>query len=335
LITSQNLTKSFRVYQKEPGFIGSLKSLFKREYETRDAVSNFSIEIEPGEMLGLLGPNGAGKTTLMKMFTGIIVPSSGLLQIMGETPSARSLAFRKKIALVMGQKSQLWWDIPAMDSFLLLQKYYEIEPSKFRNRLNELCDHLGVQQQLQTQVRKLSLGERMKMELIASLLHEPDLIFLDEPTIGLDLVAQRNIRAFLADYQKEHKTTVILTSHYMADVAALCSRIVLILGGEKKFDGPIEQFETILGREKFVSLSFADSVDSNDPIWTKLDPEWNQGHTKVDLRIPEEKLREIASEILLKFPVTDIATEKLPIERVMHSLLDQPELIQKSNGNMA
>lgn len=329
MIDCQLLSKRFKQYQKQPGLSGSIQAFFKRRYQWTHAVESFDLQVAKGEMIGLLGPNGAGKTTLMKMFTGIIAPSSGKLEIMGYEPFARSMEFRKKIALVMGQKSQLWWDIPAMDSFLLLQKYYEIPKVKFNERLDELVELLDVGRLLHVHVRKLSLGERMKMELMASLLHEPEVIFLDEPTIGLDLIAQHKIREFVASYQRRHNTTVILTSHYMADVAALCSRIVLILDGGKHFDGPISEFETILGREKFMTISFAEAVDSSDSAWQGLDARWNLNRTKVDIRIAEEALRPITINILERFPVIDLSTEKLPVERVMNTLLKNPELLKE------
>ena len=328
MIICQGLGKDFKHYQKTAGFVGSLKSFFHRTYERRAAVHNFDLEIEHGEMVGLLGPNGAGKTTLMKMFSGIIVPSHGKLQVLGHVPFEREQAFRKKIALVMGQKSQLWWDIPAMDSFLLLQKYYEIDTRDFKKRLGELSALLGVERQLQVHVRKLSLGERMKMELMACLLHRPDILFLDEPTIGLDIVAQRNIRDFIAQYQAQYKTTVILTSHYMADVEALCQRIVLVLGGTKSFDGPIREFSNILGREKFVSVTFSESIAHPTSFWTAFDPQWNESRTRVDLRVPEADLRSSAVEILQTFPVAEFSMEKLPIERVMNALLANPQLLK-------
>jgi len=228
MIQIQALKKEFRTYRKPPGVWGSLSSLFFRKYEFNKAVDDFDLQVEPGEIVGLLGPNGAGKTTLMKMFSGIIVPSSGQVRVLGFEPWKRDRTFRQKIALVMGQKAQLDWDIPAMDSLLLLQRYYEISEGDFSKRLGNLSEILGVSQLLHIHVRKLSLGERMKMELMASLLHRPEIIFLDEPTIGLDLIAQKSIRKFLLEYHQLHKTTIILTSHYMADVEALCPRIVLI-----------------------------------------------------------------------------------------------------------
>ncbi len=327
MIACEGLGKDFRQYKKAAGFRGSVAAFFKRDYQTRAALDQFDLRIEPGEMVGLLGPNGAGKTTLMKILSGIIVPSRGKVRVCGHIPHEREQAFRKKIALVMGQKSQLWWDIPAMDSFLLLQRYYELDETSFRRRLGELVELLGVERQLEVHVRKLSLGERMKMELMACLLHRPEVLFLDEPTIGLDLTAQRNIREFIQRYQKEHRTTVILTSHYMADVEALCDRIVLVLGGEKRFDGSIDAFTNMLGREKCVRVSFEVPVDTSDPYWLSFDPEWTQDGLRVDLRLPEDNLRGRAVEILQRYPVSEFTMEQMPIERVMHELLDKPQLL--------
>ena len=216
----------------------------------KKAVKPFNLNIGQGEIIGLLGPNGAGKTTLMKMFTGIIVPSQGELKVLGHTPSERLSLLEKKIALVMGQKSQLWWDIPAMDSFLLLQRFYEIEEPQFQNRIKMMSELLDVVDLLHIHVRKLSLGERMKMELMASLIHSPEIIFLDEPTIGLDLISQENIRNFIKDYHQKNKCTIIVTSHYMADVQALCDRLVLIFDGEKTFDGHFPSLKQFLGKKK-------------------------------------------------------------------------------------
>ena len=333
MIHARGLSKQFRNYIKQPGIRGSLRSFWKREYRLIDAVRDFSIDIEEGEIIGLLGPNGAGKTTLMKMFTGIVAPSGGELEVLGNTPFDRSMDFRKQIALVMGQKSQLWWDIPAMDSFQLLGSYYEIEAQELQKRIAELAGLLHVEHLLNIHVRKLSLGERMKMELMACLLHRPSVIFLDEPTIGLDVVAQQNIRDFLREYQRQHRSTLLLTSHYMADVAALCERIVLILDGRKRFDGGIGDFERILGREKFVSIRFHEAVDKGNRLWEPLFPEWGDDGRRVELRIPEESFSKTSTEIFSSFPVADYSAEKLPIERVMQTLLKSPDLIDGESNS--
>lgn len=327
MIRCEHLAKNFRRYRKAPGILGSLKSFISRSMEDVPAVKEFSAVIEANEIVGLLGPNGAGKTTIMKMLSGIIAPSSGSASVLGFTPFDRSKQFRRQIALVMGQKSQLWWDIPAYDSFLLLQSYYEISDADFSRNVNELGELLGVSGLFRTHVRKLSLGERMKMELMACLLHSPRVLFLDEPTIGLDVVAQRNMRDFLRNYQRLHRTTILLTSHYMADVDALCDRIILLLDGQKRFDGTKEAFGRILGRKKFVCISFQSAVDPQHAVFQGLPAVWSSGNTEVELRIDEEQVRERTAAILSGLPVRDFATQTLPIERVMTELLSNPSLL--------
>ncbi len=328
MIETKKLSKEFRIYKKQPGLSGTVKSFFHREYSQNIAVNELDLQIAPGEFVGLLGPNGAGKTTVMKMLTGIIVPSSGEMRVLGFHPSERKKEFRKKIALVMGQKSQLWWDIPAMDSLLLLQKYYEIPESEFKKRWQDLADILGIMKQMNVQVRKLSLGERMKLEVLACLLHRPEVIFLDEPTIGLDVIAQKNIREFLIEYHRREKATIILTSHYMADIDALCQRIVLILSGNKRFDGSKREFSQILGKEKSLSFSFRETPREHQNLWNDLHPSWSDSFTKVSLRVPEENIRKVATDIIQNFNVTDFSTEAMPIERVLATLVTNPELLK-------
>lgn len=328
MIKCLNLTKQFISYRKEPGLKGSLKSFIHRKPIIKKAVNNFSLKINPGECVGLLGPNGAGKTTLMKMMTGIIVPSSGELTVLGNSPHQRKKDFRQKIALVMGQKSQLWWDIPAMDSLILLQKYYDLDKRDFYARVEELSELLHVKDVLHVHVRKLSLGERMKLELMSSLLHQPEVIFLDEPTIGLDIIAQENIRKFLMRYQKEHPCTIILTSHYMADIEAICDRIILVMDGEKTFDDSIQKFQNIFGKEKSVTFHFSEPVDTTDPLWQTIYSHWSHKNKQVDLRINESELKPISQEVLKRFPVSDFSSEKMSIEEVMNSILTNPQILR-------
>ncbi|MHC4162708.1 MAG: ABC transporter ATP-binding protein, partial [Planctomycetota bacterium] len=225
MIRVHELSKTFYVHKKAPGLRASLKSLFRRERVAKHAVAGVSLEVKEGEIVGLLGPNGAGKTTLVKMLAGIIHPTAGEAQVLGFTPWERDNRFRRQIALIMGQKAQLWWDLPAADCFLLLKEIYRVRDAEYKETLAYLTGVLDVEQQLNIQIRRLSLGERMKMELIAVLLHRPRVVFLDEPTIGLDLSAQRSIRDFILRYREEHKPAMILTSHYMEDIQRLCERI--------------------------------------------------------------------------------------------------------------
>ena len=228
IIEIHDLVKSYRIYQKKEGLRASVRGLFRREYRDVEAVRGINLKVEAGEFVAFLGPNGAGKTTTLKLLSGVINPTSGMAHVMGYLPWKRENSYRRRFALVMGQKNQLWWDLPAQESFRLHQQIYRIEPADFERRRDELVDLLSVGKLLGQPVRELSLGERMKMELIAALLHSPEVLFLDEPTIGLDVIAQHNIQSFLKHYQLVRKMTVLLTSHYMKDVAALCRRVVSV-----------------------------------------------------------------------------------------------------------
>ena len=239
VIEIQGLQKSYRVYQKREGLGASLRGLFHREYRDVQAVRGIDLKVEGGEFVAFLGPNGAGKTTTLKLLSGVIFPTAGSARVLGHVPWKRDNAYRRRFALVMGQKNQLWWDLPASESFRLHQQIYQIDSQVFQRNCDELTSLLGVGHLLRQPVRELSLGERMKMELIAALLHSPQVLFLDEPTIGLDVVAQHNIQQFLRHYQEQRQTTILLTSHYMKDVAALCQRVVIIAQGQIKYDGSL------------------------------------------------------------------------------------------------
>ena len=236
-IRVKNLKKHYQVFKKPKGLVGSLRSLVKREYVFIKAVDGISFNIKPGELVGFIGPNGAGKTTTLKVLSGLLYPTSGGVSVLGFKPWDRNPKFQTKMALVMGQKNQLWWDLPAIETLLLNKEIYSISDDQFTSTLNQLIDLLQIKDQLQVQVRKLSLGQRMKMELAASLIHSPKILFLDEPTIGLDVVMQKKIRDFIKDYNQKHKATIILTSHYLKDVQYLCQRIIVIDQGKIKYDG--------------------------------------------------------------------------------------------------
>src|SRR5436305_11005622 len=238
IIEAHGLTKTYRVFQKRPGLRGALRNLFRREYKEVRAVDGVSFTIEPGEMVAFLGPNGAGKTTTLKMLSGLIYPTSGTARVLGFVPWEREDAFRRQFALVMGQKNQLWWDLPAADSFQLHREIYSLPADDFNRTLGELTEMFGVRDLTRQPVRELSLGERMKMELIAALLHRPQLLLLDEPTIGLDVIAQVTIQKCLRDYNAVRGVTILLTSHYMRDAEALCSRVLVTSHGKRISDGP-------------------------------------------------------------------------------------------------
>src|SRR5881275_1329734 len=240
-IEVKNLTKAFRTYKKQPGFRGAVKGLFRRQYEQTLAVKEVSFSIEPGELVGFLGPNGAGKTTTLKMLAGLLYPTSGSARVLGYVPWERDDGYRRQFALLLGQKNQLWWDLPASESFQLNAKIYGIPESTLERTVAEMTELLAVRDKLNVMVRELSLGERMKMELIASLLHQPKILFLDEPTIGLDVISQKTVRNFLREHNARNKTTILLTSHYMADIQALCKRVIIIDKGTIFFDGQLDE----------------------------------------------------------------------------------------------
>ncbi len=260
-IEINNLRKTYKVYQKREGLMNSVRTLFKRDYKTVEAVRDVSMSVEQGEFVAFLGPNGAGKTTTLKLLSGVIYPTSGTATVMGYVPWHRKLDYRRRFALVMGQKNQLWWDLPAQESFRLHQHIYRIDPDLFDRNLKELADLLGTQQLMQRPVRELSLGERMKMELTAALLHAPEVLFLDEPTIGLDVVAQHNIQQFLKYYQEKRKITILLTSHYMKDIAALCKRVIVIADGMIQYDGSLAGVIESFSSSKLITVQIPEARD--------------------------------------------------------------------------
>src|ERR1700729_3304555 len=254
VIEVSNLTKAFRTYKKQPGFSGAIKGLFHRQYEQTVAVNDVSFQIEPGELVGFLGPNGAGKTTTLKMLSGLLYPSSGTATVLGYTPWERHDAYRRQFAIVLGQKNQLWWDLPAQESLELNAKIYGIPRDSFDRIVGEMTELLAVKDKLNVSVRELSLGERMKMELIASLLHKPRVLFLDEPTIGLDVTSQKTVRDFIRRHNAEQKTTILLTSHYMADIQELCQRVIIIDHGKLFFDGKLSEIVDRFADFKLVTI---------------------------------------------------------------------------------
>src|SRR5512145_1284866 len=263
IIRANHLSKSFDYYKKELGLKNSVKNLFFRKKLTKAAVSDISFEIDEGEMVGFLGPNGAGKTTTLKMLSGILHPTSGEASVIGYTPWERKKAFKMQFAIVMGQKNQLWWDLPANESLYLNKCIYEVDDRDYRFTLDELTELLDVKDLLNVQVRRLSLGGRMKMELVAALLHKPRLIFLDEPTIGLDIISQKKIREFFKYYNQQKKATVILTSHYMEDVEDLCKRVVIINEGQIVFDGDLHRVNDVFAQSKVIKLQLSDPVEAD------------------------------------------------------------------------
>jgi ABC-2 type transport system ATP-binding protein len=318
MISVQNLEKHYIVHEKEPGLIGSLRSFIRRKQTTVRAVDRVSFEIGPGEMVGFLGPNGAGKTTTLKMLAGLLHPSGGQLQVARFVPRERRPAFLKTITLVMGQKQQLLWDLPALDSFLVNQAIYEIPEDEFQATMREFSAILELDGILKKQVRKLSLGERMKCELAAALLHRPRVLFLDEPTIGLDVNMQVRIREFVAEYNQRYNAAVILTSHYMADVTALCARIIVIDKGRIIFDGDLSRLIEQIAPHKIIRLELAAPVPHE-----RLEQFGHvQSHDglRAELNVARQETSSVAARILSGLPVADVTIEDPPIEDVIGEL---------------
>ncbi len=322
MIEVDNLTRVFRTYKKKPGFWGGVQGLVKRDFEETRAADQISFSITEGELVGFLGPNGAGKTTTLKMLSGLIYPTSGSARVAGFDPTKRENEYRRLFALVLGQKNQLWWDLPAIESFYLLRAIYGLEQTAYQQTLDELVTLLGVGPKLNVMVRELSLGERMKMELIAALLHRPRVLFLDEPTIGLDVVSQKNVREFLRDYNRRHKTTILLTSHYMADISSLCARVIVIDHGKKIYDGDLSRITGAGARQRIIRFKPRDGA---------FPAGWQPAHGEsklcpdgeIMLHVPSEHVTTVCQQILNHGAVDDITIQDVPLEDVITELFSR------------
>lgn len=323
IIEIKNLSKTYKVYQKQEGILASVRGLFHREHRDVHAVRDINLEVEEGEFVAFLGPNGAGKTTTLKLLSGVINPDSGSATVLGHVPWERENEYRRRFALVMGQKNQLWWDLPALESFRLNQHIYRVPKDEFENTRDELCEMLDVTRLLGQPVRELSLGERMKMELIAALLHKPEVLFLDEPTIGLDVVAQHKIQEFLKSYQQEQNNTIILTSHYMKDIEALCKRVVIVANGSIYHDGSLEAIVDKFSGDKVVTLQLSDrrSLDSLADLPNVMEVE----APKIKFRVDRDEVGKVLSQILGAHSVDDIVVEDPPLEEVISNVFSEAE----------
>lgn len=317
-IIVDHLVKNFEVTEKEPGLSGAVKSLFSPKKKSVHALRGISFAIQPGELVGFIGPNGAGKTTTLKTLSGLLYPTSGFIEVLDYDPWERKGEFLKQIALVMGQKNQLWWDLPAIETFELNRAIYEIPNREYEESLKELTELLEVGKLLKTPVRKLSLGQRMRMELVAALLHKPKVLFLDEPTIGLDLVAQQRVRDFIYEYNEKYKATILLTSHNMDDLTDLARRVIVIDEGRLLFDGALEELTEKFAKEKIIkaTLSREDGIAEIEKIGKvkKLD------FPEVVLAVPRSAIAVAASELLQNFPVEDLTIEEIPIEEIIRKV---------------
>ncbi len=320
-IEIRDLRKEFTSTIKSPGFIGTLGSLIKPKRKTVVAVSDINFSIEQGEIVGFLGPNGAGKTTTIKMLTGILYPTSGECKVLGYTPFDRNPEMLRQIALVMGNRQQLWWDLPAIDSFIVLRELYDIDSKRFKDRLDRLVSELDITDKIDTQVRKLSLGERMKCELVASLLHSPKVLFLDEPTIGLDVISQKRIREFLLEFNQAENCTIVLTSHYMQDVEQLCERVIVINHGNLVFDGKLADLSVESGNVRKLSLTLTNPAPREDLEKYGEVAEY-EGQVVV-FNLSQDQVAPTTSKLLAQYDIEDIAISDVDVEEVITRLFSR------------
>lgn len=315
VVKVKNLKKYYQVHEKEAGLMGSIKSLFARQYREVKAVDDISFEIGKGELVGFIGPNGAGKTTTLKCLSGLLYPTDGQVSVLGFTPWDRKPEFQKQFSLVMGQKNQLWWDLPAIETFNLNKEIYEVPDRQFQNTLDKLVDLLDVGEILKVQVRKLSLGQRMKCELIAALLHNPKVLFLDEPTIGLDVVMQKVMRDFIKQYNREFESTIILTSHYMDDVKELCKRIIIIDKGKVMFDGKLQDVIDKYARNKILTVTFEGTFDKSK--LRDIGEVKEIDGPRARILVPRKEAASRSIKLFQNFTIDDINIEEPPIEAII------------------
>ncbi len=331
MIEVKNLRKVFRIHQKPPGLLASVRSLFRREYVDKVAVAGADFSVGEGEIVGMIGANGAGKTTLVKMLSGIVHPTSGEARVLGYNPWDKHNDLRRQISLIMGQKAQLWWDLPGADCFELLREIYQIPRPEYESNLKRLTEMLQVEDELNTQIRRLSLGERMKMELIAALLHSPRVVYLDEPTIGLDITTQKAVRDFLLSYRQDHAPAMILTSHYMEDIERLCERIIIIREGELVYDGNLKRVihEYAPYKQLTVHLNRAETAAVDKDYLERIGKVMEEKAGTIILRIPRDQVTSAAAEILRKFSVQDLSIADPEISEIIELIMGGNEKPQR------
>ena len=331
VIEVEGLTKIFRTYRKEDGLLGAVRGLFHRHHTETKAADAVSFSVREGEFVGFLGPNGAGKTTVLKMLSGLLQPTSGSARVLGFNPSTRPVELKRQFALLMGQKNALWWDLPARESLELNRAIYGIERKQFTDTVDELTDLLDVRDKLGVMVRELSLGERMKMELIAALLHRPKVLFLDEPTIGLDVMSQKKVREFLREYNRRHRVVTLLTSHYMQDIEELCERVILIDHGRIFFDGPLAEVTARFTSTKVIGVDFSAPLpEGYQPPGTVIECD----AMRIKVEVLRAEVPAACTSLLAAAPVIDLSVEEVPIEEVIRRVFGgQQDLQKKEYGN--
>ena len=317
-IEVKNLTKIYKVHQKPPGIGGTFRSFFHRSYKQIKAASEVSFKIEESELVGFIGPNGAGKTTTLKVLSGLLYPTSGEISVLGFIPWQRKNNFQKQIVFVSGQKNQLWWDLPAYETFLLNKEIYGVSDKDFKERLDYLSEILDITDLLKTQVKQLSLGQRMKAELVASLVHQPKVLFLDEPTIGLDIIAQKNMHDFIKDYNQKFNATIILTSHYMDDVEKLCERVIIIDNGKIIYDGKLSKIVSKFAKNKIISLDFAKEIDKENLKEYGTIINFDLSNAKIE--VERNRVADVTGQLLKRLPINDLSIEEPPIEEIIRMI---------------
>lgn len=332
MIITKELSRSFKTYEKPEGLVSSIKGFWQRKYTEKFALKPTSLEIPSGQIVGLVGANGAGKTTLLKLLSGLIHPTSGDASVLGFKPWQRNYDFLRKMSILLGQKNQLWWDISPLDSYSMLIEIYDLDRIAAQKRVQDLAEILNCSAVLKTQLRRLSLGERMKMEIIGALLHEPEILFLDEPTIGLDIMAQSSIRKFLAEYVRIKKPTVILTSHYMDDIAELADRLLLISKGEIVYDGSVQQF--IKKSEHKQKITFTLDKPLSEDIMIDADIIIPAQQLLHSLEIPKDKMSVALSKIGALDKVIDLKIEEADFEEIIHRFLQKESGILSTRGHI-
>ena len=323
-IELNNISKSFKLFKRKAGLKGAFQSFLKRNYQEFHALKDINLKIKEGEIIGILGENGAGKTTLIKLMIGLLYPTSGNININGFTPWEKKHEYLKTVSIVMGQKNQLWWDIPASESFLLNKHIYDLDNKDYNNTLNELVDFLDVREKLDIQVRRLSLGERMKMEIIASLLHKPSIVLLDEPTLGLDVISQSKIREFVKHYNEINSTTFVITSHYTRDIQEMCKRVYVLNKGKAIYDGDFNTLINNINPLRKLVFQFTETVDQNLLNDMLLGFDYSINDRVLTSLMSEKELQNLLAILLQKFNPENISFEDLPVDETMKSFFQNP-----------